>query len=126
MTEQNKFPDLEIYIKQASLESIREWLNSLGTLTDHPDKKNQGNRHELLLDKMDVMILENAAGKKYTSVWFQQNDTNWATDIDCAKAAYHHIDREIRCSAAGWKNGDAMDEWWHINRDGEGLLNWEA
>jgi hypothetical protein len=126
MTEQTPFPDLEIYIKQVSLDAVMAWLNTLGNVQPHPDKSSNGNRHELLVDNMDVMVLESAAGKKFTSIWFQQNDTPWTTDIDCAKAANQHFNLEIRCSSAGWKNGDAMDEWWYIDRDGEGLINWEA
>lgn len=124
-----KQPDIEIYLLSCPNEKIIAWLENHFSILE----QKQLNAEMLALtisdgtNKIKVQILEQAAGKRFTSVWFDSNKTPWESDIDCARDAYKHLNCEIRCNAAGWQEtGDEdPDQWWHINQYEEGLLIWK-
>lgn len=120
MTDDQRHPDIEIYIKDRSLEQITHWLESIcGPLqTDH----HQGQVHNFFAQMSDqqipVMIHEKVSGKAWTSVWFNSDQTPWAKDLDCAEQAAKELGTQVRCIASGWNTGDDPDEWWKIESDG--------
>jgi hypothetical protein len=115
-TADDDFPDIEIYIKRPSLDA----LVSVG-LVSHLTR---GTTTEvLLLDQTSCIIVENAVKGGYTSVWFKSNQTPWATDRDCALAAWSHFQIETRCSSGGW-NGLDEQGWLRFTEAGETVVNW--
>ncbi|MCG8609732.1 MAG: hypothetical protein MI864_04270 [Pseudomonadales bacterium] len=122
-------PDIEIYIKNTSLNAIQNWLGSIF----HSIETLKSGKQSLELScnyqdtKFPVTILEAAAGKKYTSVWFKSNATPWQDDLECARAAYQALESEVRCSNGGWQEGDDVETtWWCVNENGVELKIWNA
>lgn len=101
------FPDLEIYVLKGDADVLLAWLNAdLGSMTVVSSK---GDRQHWQWPNaqgvMDVYFNANAE-KNLASLWFKQNHTPWATDLDCARAAHAALGTEIRCSLGGWQEGD--------------------
>ena len=127
MTDQ-RHPDIEIYIKNRSLEEIEHWLRQRFDVltTDFT----QGTVHEYKAGLADatipVMIHEKVVGKAWTSVWFKSDKTLWATDLDCAARAASDLDTQIRCIASGWADGDEPDEWWKVENGEQEKIQWRS
>lgn len=115
------FPDIEIYIKRPTLEALITWIEAaMGPVTH----TTQGTSTDVLLpDQKRCIIVENAVKGGYTSVWFKSEQTPWATDRDCALAAWSYFNIETRCSSGGW---DGLDEqgWLRFTDAGETVVNW--
>ncbi|MBY4678035.1 hypothetical protein [Marinobacterium arenosum] len=127
MTEQ-RHPDIEIYVKDRSIEQIEQWLDAIG---DSLQKSvDQGLVHEYRLEingsRVPVMIHEKVAGKAWFSVWFKQNPTDWPQDLDCAKAASEAMATQIRCIAGGWNDGDEPDEYWKVENGQQEKIVWRT
>lgn len=123
-----RHPDIEIYVKDRSVEQIKEWLASRGEeLTVHSTK---GLIHELSLNfpegPVDVMIHEKVAGKAWVSVWFKNNTTPWEKDLDCAYSAAEEMATQIRCIASGWSEGDDPDEYWKVENGNQEKIQWRC
>lgn len=122
---ENRHPDIEIYIAGAKAADVDGWLRA--RLDQVETTRQQGNRtdYRARIDSSEipVMVMEKAAGR-FTSVWFDSAATPWARDLDCARDAAAYFEREIRCIASGWKEGDDPDEWWSVSADGEQLISW--
>ena len=88
------FPDIEIYIKRPDLADLQAWLNSLmGPITC----ATRGTTTNITLaNGQSCVIVENAVKGGYTSVWFKSDQTPWATDRDCALAAWKALGLETR------------------------------
>ncbi len=126
-TPNDRHPDIEIYIKQRSVEKIVSWLETLfDTLeqTAHNGKTTRfnarGNGHTI------AITVINKATKEFSSVWFDSDQTPWARDLDCARQALSQLDTEIRCIASGWTEGDEPDEWWSVTTEGEQKIQWPS
>lgn len=126
-----RHPDIEIYIKNRSITAIESWLSTLGedvspVISQDSDKST----HEYIITLADnnipVFIHERAAGKSWTSVWFQSDQTPWIKDVDCARVAAAALETQVRCIASGWQNGDDPDEWWKIEDQTEELIKWTS
>jgi hypothetical protein len=115
------FPDIEIYIKRPSLDALLAWIEvSIGP-TSHTTR---GTATQVLLpDQTRCIIVENAVKGGFTSVWFKSDKTPWATDRDCALAAWLHFQIETRCSSGGW-NGLDEQGWLRFTDAGETVVNW--
>jgi len=129
MTHPARFPDIEIYVMDISVESILNWISSYMNVTRSP--KRQGGviklQGEIEPHIIPITITPGAAGKKFISIIFDSGETPWASDIDCAREAYKYFATEIRCSASGWveeEKEDAPDLWWKINAEGEIKISW--
>jgi hypothetical protein len=122
-TADDGFPDIEIYIKRPSLDALVAWIEvSMGFVSHFT----RGTTTEvLLLDQTSCIIVENAVKGGYTSIWFKSNKTPWATDRDCALAAWSHFQIETRCSRGGW-NGLDEQGWLRFTEAGETVVNWFA
>tara|TARA_R110002073_G_scaffold27872_11_gene89235 strand:- start:3150 stop:3518 length:369 start_codon:yes stop_codon:yes gene_type:complete len=119
----SRFPDLEVYLKRVPTEDIVTWLESLfesvRVLSTDPSTKC------LINETMPCTISENVAKGGYTSLWFKTNQTPWATDHDCAQAAFDHFQCETRCSTGGWE-GEDDGGWLRITVDGTQTVNWHS
>ncbi|MEO9273960.1 hypothetical protein ABFY09_03790 [Marinomonas sp. 5E14-1] len=121
--------DIEIYTLSCPTEKIITWLEDTFTLvkTSTPStlctKVSVSSNDNII----DITILEQAAGKRFTSIWFDSDKTPWENDICCARDAFQALDCEIRCNFQGWEeDGDQdPDQWWRIGPHGEGPFIWE-
>lgn len=116
------YPDIEIYIKNTSIEDITAWLTSeLGTTKDLGIIKS--GLHHFTVEYQDktlpVMIFPNAVGKAWTSVWFDTADTPWDDDLTCGTVAAQALETEVRCTRSGWTEDQDPDEWTKISATGE-------
>ncbi len=121
-------PDIEIYIRSCSIETIQQWLSHafdevspLVNLSPSTFEADCG----LANQRCQILIHEKAAGKQYTSVWFKQNHTPWIDDLACAQSAAAHMKTEVRCANGGWQEGANEDEsWWKVTEEGQTLTAW--
>lgn len=120
-TTESAFPDIEIYIKRPNLDALIAWIEiSIGP-SSHSTR---GTTTQIAFpDKTSCIIVENAVKGGYTSVWFKSSRTPWATDRDCALAAWLHFQIETRCSSGGW-NGLDEQGWLRFTDAGEAIVNW--
>jgi hypothetical protein len=123
-----RHPDIEIYVKDRTLDAILEWLNSYSHTPGSVTSK--GLIHELEITfpegPVGVMIHEKVAGKAWVSVWFKDNLTPWTKDLDCALAASTEMATQVRCIAAGWDDGDDPDEFWKVESGTQEKIQWRC
>ena len=123
-----RHPDIEIYIKNRSLDEIETWLRQRFDALD--TDFSQGTVHEYKASLSDasvpVMIHEKVVGKAWTSVWFKSDATDWEKDLDCALQAAQELDTQIRCIASGWADGDEPDEWWKVENGEQEKIHWHT
>ena len=124
MTEQQ--PDIEIYLKRATLEDIKRWL-----LQYFEIKASSERGEAVLLDlcyegqPLECMIIEKVAKGGYVSVWFKSSRTPWETDEACARDAFQGIGVETRCAISGWQAGDDdRENWYRFTDAGQSVVNW--
>ena len=121
-------PDIEIYLLSCSNEKIIEWLQTRFEINDQKAINSSLTSLKVTIEKteFEIQILEQAAGKRFTSVWLNSDKTPWQNDVDCAKAAYQALNCEVRCNIASWSESEEQDpdQWWHINQYEEGPFIW--
>ena len=121
-------PDIEIYLLACPTDRLISWLKQNFEVNNSVQTSPSSQTLTLSYQGNDipVTILEQAAGKKFTSVWFDSEQTPWETDMDCARQAFTELGCEVRCNAQGWQEEgeDDPDQWWRINKNGEGLFIW--
>lgn len=119
--------DIEVYAKGLQLADIEKWLSRH---FDRLEVLNSGKVvHDFLLHKgetvIPLMIVENAVGKAWTSIWFKSGQTPWQSDMDCGKDLNSFASCRVRANAAPWADGEDMDEWWQITETGEeSTISW--
>lgn len=128
-----KQPDIEIYIKNTNADEIREWLSqqfqsiSFDTLNDEAIEQGRLIKGSVKIDTdIPVVITPKAAGKAFTSVWFQSEKTPWQDDLNCAESFIAMHSREIRCSASSWteEEGENEEKWWCLEGEQKRLVRW--
>ncbi len=121
-------PDIEIYVLSCPTSRIIDWLTDEFLVLKSPATSGLATKLWIKHNDTDieVTILEQAAGKRFTSIWFNSDKTPWATDSDCAQHAYQALQHEIRCNFQSWEEaGDQdPDQWWRVNADGAGPFIW--
>ena len=122
------FPDIEIYIMKAEPVAVRQWLQDALQQPLQTLKENASSHHwQAQIDgsSMDIFLNENAE-KNFASLWFKQNLTPWATDLDCGRAAHAALSSEVRCSDSGWQEEHDGDEpgWVKLIRGEEKPFDW--
>ncbi|GAB3488665.1 hypothetical protein [Marinomonas epiphytica] len=122
-------PDIEIYVLSCPTETIVEWLNTDFTVINKQNVTSDSVKLTLSHQgqEINVTILEKAAGKRFTSIWFDSDKTPWSTDMECAQQAFTALEHEVRCNYQGWEEeGDQdPDQWWRVNKDGSGPFIWK-
>lgn len=123
-----RHPDIEIYIKNCSLQQIEGWLNSCADALIVGKKSGEISHYTAVFAaaKIPVMIHEKVVGKAWCSVWFDGDATPWATDLECARAASAALNTQIRCIASGWQEGDDPDEWWKVENGETSQIQWHT
>jgi hypothetical protein len=127
MPDQLKQPDIEIYAKDTSFKAIEDWLSSvfepisLPSFSGKPINTCIGSS-----PKISVMLTPNAAGKAFTSIWFQSDQTPWANDEECAVSFLTFNDTEVRCSANSWQEEEEeqSEQWLSMTRNEKKLIQW--
>lgn len=127
MTE--RFPDLELYLLKGEANSVQQWLEQalnmpLQTVKQHADHTHW--RADLPQGTMDVLFNANAE-RNFASLWFKQNHTPWATDLDCARAAHQALGIEIRCTDSSWQENEQAEHagWVKLIRGEEKSFSWD-
>lgn len=122
-------PDIEIYLKNTTPTQVLEWLEQRFADIDEPVQ--QGNSYQLRVyhdsEWIPVRLVCAAAGKPWSSLWFDSPQTPWGDDQECAREAHKALGAQIRCNGGFWEEGDeaGMDEWWQIATDGsESQVTW--
>ncbi len=136
-------PDIEIYIKHADADEILLWLekhfvniqlpltndalSSNITIEGDAVASNSANP-EVATDSVTIPIIitPSAAGKAFTSIWFKSALTPWKNDEACADSFLSVYDKEVRCAASSWQEGeDESGEYWlKLTRQGKSLIRW--
>ena len=126
-------PDIEIYVKDLEATELMTWLElhfEVSSVIEEQSIRDLKNPVEISLlnqgHQIGLMITPNAAGKRYTSLWFKSASTPWEDDKACALDYLAHADSEVRCSAAGWTESEEeySEEWLCITRAGEKRIKW--
>ncbi len=121
-------PDIEVYVKDITIEEILSWLDTVFSNVIRPgalDKPSINLSCQTATDMIPLTVFVGAAGKLYTSLWFQSDKTPWATDLDCATQIASATDKEVRCSTGGWKeSSDTENQWWKVTKDGKTVVSW--
>ncbi|WP_299725905.1 hypothetical protein [uncultured Endozoicomonas sp.] len=124
---QTEVDDIEIYAKGLSMESIQQWLENT---FEHLATLNSGKVvHDLEVtyqgNTIPVMIVANAVGKAWTSIWFKSSGTPWEDDTQCARSLNQFTQCRVRCNSGPWQEGADMDEWWQLDESGQdSLIKW--
>jgi hypothetical protein len=120
--------DIEVYVLSCPTENIIAWLETSFTLVKKTPHGPLCAKLTLLWqgNELEATILEQAAGKRFTSIWFDSDKTPWENDIACAKQVFEALDCEVRCNFQGWEEEGNQDPdlWWRINHHGEGPFIW--
>lgn len=121
--------DIEIYTLSCPTEKIIAWLEETFTLVKKSTPSKLCSKITVSSDGNDieVTILEQAAGKRFTSIWFDSDKTPWEDDMTCARQVFKSLNCEVRCNFQGWEEegNQDPDQWWRINSYGEGPFIWE-
>lgn len=119
--------DIEIYVKDVAFHDIVSWLTSV---FDKVDVLKQGKAvHDLSASlqgrRIHIMIVENAIGKAWSSIWFKEEVKSWRNDVDCAKDINAKLHCYVRCNSGLWREGAEMDEWLQLDEQGnEQSIKW--
>lgn len=116
-------PDLEIYLMKSPATDVEAWLTRVfGPLQTVRSSDSQSHWQA---DGMDILFNSQAEGN-FGCLWFKQNRTPWATDLDCARAAYEALQTEIRCAVTQWGESasDEQPGWIKITRGQEKSFDW--
>lgn len=126
MSEQ-RHPDIEVYVKDRTAQQILEWVETLGTLTNHKTAKDSI-KATLIIDneEIPVLIQQRVIGKAWSTVWFDSSETHWATDLECAHQIAKAMETQTRCIASGWQEGDEPDEWYKVHQGVEEKIVWNT
>ncbi|CAI8219185.1 MAG: Uncharacterised protein [Marinobacterium sp. xm-d-530] len=126
MSEQ-RHPDIEVYVKDRTAQQILEWVETLGTLTNHKTAKDSI-KATLIIDneEIPVLIQQRVIGKAWSTVWFDSSETHWATDLECAHQIAKAMETQTRCVDSGWQEGDEPDEWYKVHQGVEEKIVWNT
>lgn len=121
-------PDIEVYLKTTNVEAILNWLEK--HFSDLTSTNSHGRSHHYFgmvgSHAIPILIVEKAAGRFFSSVWFNSSEAPWENDMDCARDAYKTLNIEVRCNGGFWEDGSGNEnEWWQINESGEGPVIWQ-
>lgn len=109
-----RHPDIEVYLKDVDTPRILDWLSQrLGAIEA---VQQRGLSQQLKVAGMTVVLVEQAAGKRFTSLFFDSAHTPWETDQACAEEISQALDCQVRCIAGSWAEEQDPDEWLHIEK----------
>ncbi|MDN6180372.1 MAG: hypothetical protein L0I84_05130 [Halomonas subglaciescola] len=122
-----RYPDIEIYLAHTPVAALNAWLDeTLGAAALTPAGKGrwrtQGTCHG---QAVPVLLVENAADG-FASLWFDSDQTPWASDQQAAQSAAKTLAIKVRCSGS-WSPGDDPDRFLQVLPSGEeGTIHWPS
>ena len=119
-----RYPDIEIYLKDPAPEAVLSWLEeNFGGVTS----EQRGNNTHFHLGNTEALLVPNAVKGRYASLWFKTNTTPWHDDEACARSAHATMGVEVRCSlSAADPDDDGPGEWLRLTGDGESQVRWQT
>ncbi|MGE4533212.1 hypothetical protein [Halomonas sp.] len=126
MASEARYPDIEVYLAQASQDALNDWLgDTLAAAPLAPAGKGKWRTRGRLGDNEIPVLLVERAADGYASLWFDSPHTPWESDAACARAAAARLACEVRCSLGGWQPGDDPDRFLRVLPDGsEAQIYW--
>ncbi len=119
-------PDIEIYIKDADRQQVRQWLEQrLGSGSPWQER---GPLSRCQVQEIPVIWLAGAVGK-WNSLLLDSDQTPWADDLGCAQDAFATLQVEIRCSPGSWQEDEKeedADRWISVSAQGVREILWRA
>lgn len=122
-----KQDDLEIYLKSINLETVTSWLTHVfGECSPWQQK---GKVYKCIVaNNIPITWYEKAVGS-WHCMHIEINDTPWADDTECAKAASEFLKTAIRCAPNSWTEQanepeDQANQWLEINNQTISHIIW--
>lgn len=117
--------DIEIYIREPVIRRVLGWLTSeLGELEEvTAERAKPGVRSFRAVAQsptIPIMIHQSVEGSAYTGIWLNADNTPWASDADCARAAFATFALPVQCDPGSEHSG--QDEFLRIDDKGERLV----
>lgn len=121
-------PDIEIYVKNRSLEQLEHWLRHRCSWLDRSFSQGQVHEYGCILDGavIPVLVHEHVVGKLWTSIWFKSDGTPWRRDLDCALEAADALGTQIRCQTSSRIGGLGNEQWWSVEAGRRERVQWLA
>lgn len=115
-----RYPDIEIYLKFNDAALLTPFLKAHLEDVSTPDIQRKGARWSVSHQgkHFRVQWVSNAVGQ-WSSLWFNSDQTPWATDQEAAQAAAKELNQTVRCSLGPWQPGDDPDAWLEVTPQGE-------
>ncbi|MEH6445144.1 MAG: hypothetical protein V7784_14715 [Oceanospirillaceae bacterium] len=132
LSSQPRHPDLEIYIKSRSGEEVINWLQTICKEVTELSCTDHSNELRVIFSDgyVDCSLQQKVSGKAWSSLWFKNNETPWATDLDCALQASKQMGTQIRCIKASWSDTEDKeneeDQWWRVEDNTQELISWKS
>lgn len=121
-----RYPDIEIYLKLNDASLVTPFLKAYLEDVSDPQVHRKGARWQISHqgNRFRVQWIPNAVGQ-WSSLWFNSDQTPWATDSEAARAAAEMLAQKVRCSPGPWQPGDDPDAWLEVTPQGEILqIQW--
>lgn len=119
-------PDIEIYLREAELPAISDWLERC--LGAHPQWQAKGQMFRSQVGQIPLLWLPRAVGK-WHCLLLESDATPWEDDLACARAAFAALGVEIRCMPGSWQEEEgeeAADRWISVGPEGEREILWRT
>jgi len=134
MTDPTERIDLSILIRGGSIDQACSWLKSWLTNLRPVEPAMPGDSiywggyegkpvSVTLSTKMDA-----ADASRWLEIYISSDSRlPWPSDVVCARAAFAHFHKEIRCDPGSLRQSSPIDpyEWWAITEKAEGLICWD-
>ena len=93
------YPDLEIYFKGQRPEDLLSWVNERVGIVSQQEVKCGGKETlEMMVgDPLCPCLLTCRVNGTYSSLWFNDRDLPWLSDVGCATDCASTFDTELRC-----------------------------
>ena len=117
--------DIEIYVRDCSLVSIRAWLSAtFGPLSEFEEVESTLFCRSRDVDIVITPAIENGP---FISIWFPTAGTPWRTDVECARQAAQQLRVTVRCDPGNEfpEVHPSSDVFLEIYNGTERLLVWE-
>lgn len=118
--------DIEIYVEDLEFDTCLEWLQEVFSEVSQVSTHKRSLRCLATFENVEipVQVLLNS-NKSFSSIWFKHAQTPWKSDQACARVAFSHFNRTVRCTAGSWQPDQDPDLWWQISTSGEEEILWK-